>query len=121
MKEHPINDLLKTSLENMGQLVDVNKVIGQVITIDEETIAIPVSKVVCGYGIGGADIKNSKKYDLESSSELFPFGGASGGGLTLTLQALIVIKNGDVSLIRMEKDNDIAIKAIGAIKDIFKK
>lgn len=121
MKEHPINDLLKISLENIGDLVDVNKVIGEPIILDNEITAIPVSKVVCGYGVGGAELSKNKKYDIETSKELFPFGGASGGGLTITLQALILIKKDDISLVRIEKDNDIAIKAINTIKDIFKK
>ena len=61
MKEHPINEILKTSLENIGDIIDVNKVIGDPIVLPNNAIAIPISKVVCGYGVGGSQFKGKNK------------------------------------------------------------
>ena len=123
MKEHPINDIIKTSLENIGDIVDVNKVVGDPITLPNNVIAIPISKVVCGYGVGGSQFKNknNKVVDIETANEIFPFGGASGGGITITPSALIIIKDNKVRLLNVEKDNDIIPKVLETIKEIVKK
>ena len=125
MKEHPINEILKTSLENIGRLVDVNKVIGEPMILPNEIIAIPVSKVICGYGVGGSQFNNKSKLKnlerVETSEELFPFGGASGGGLTIKPQALILIKKDKIQLMNIDKENDFLNTTIDAIKEIFKK
>ena len=122
MKEHPINDLVKSSLENISSLVDVNKVIGDPMILPNEMVAIPISKVIYGYGVGGSqfDIK-SKKVNTEISSEIYPFGGASGGGLTIKPQAIILIKNDSVKLMNIDKENDFLVQTIDAIKEIIKK
>ena len=123
MKEHPINEILKTSLVNISDLVDANKVIGEPITLPNEMIAIPISKVICGYGVGGSEFngKNKLNYNSETSSEIFPFGGATGGGLTIKPQALIILKKDKIQLMNIDKENSTFTIAIDAIKEIFKK
>lgn len=124
MKEHPINEILKTSLENINIITDVNKVIGEPITLANNVIAIPISKVVCAYGVGGSEFnsKNKEKnFKSETSNELFPFGGGSGGGLTITPTALIIIKDDNIKLLNIEKENDIFPRLIDTIKEIIKK
>ena len=61
MKEHPINEILKTSLQNIEGMVNANKIIGEPIKIAENTIAIPISRVICGYGVGGSQFNSNKK------------------------------------------------------------
>ena len=124
MKEHPINEILRTSLENINIITDVNKVIGEPITLANNVIAIPISKVVCAYGVGGSEFnsKNKEKnFKSETSNELFPFGGGSGGGLTITPTALIIIKDDKIKLLNIEKENDIFPRLIDTIKEIIKK
>lgn len=123
MKEHPINEILKTSLVNISDLVDANKVIGEPITLPNEMIAIPISKVVCGYGVGGSEFKGKKNLDFnsETSSEIYPFGGATGGGLTIKPQALILLKKDKIQLMNIDKENSNFSVVIDAIKEIFKK
>ena len=120
MKENPINDIIKTSLENMGIMINVNKVIGEPILLPNNAIAIPISKVVCGYGAAGSEYDNNKK-KYETSKELYPFGGGSGGGLTMTPTALIIIKDDKVKLLSIEKENDLLDKVVDLVKDIIKK
>ena len=122
MKEHPINEILKTSLQNIEGMVNANKIIGEPIKIDENTIAIPISRVICGYGVGGSQFNSNKKNpNLEAANELFPFGGGSGGALTLIPSAFIIINNNEVKLLHLEKDNDIVSKVLDIVKDIVKK
>ena len=106
MKEHPINEILKTSLTNITEIVDAGKIVGEPLKINENTIAIPISKVVCGYGVGGSQFNSSKKNsNIELANEIFPFGGGSGGALTLIPTALIIIQNSEVKLMNFEKEN----------------
>lgn len=123
MKENPINEILKTSIENIGDIVDVNKVVGEPIHLANNIIAIPISKVVCGYGVGGSQFKskNNKVINEETANEIFPFGGASGGGLTITPSALIIIKEDKIQLLNVEKENELLPKILETIKDIIKK
>jgi sporulation protein YtfJ len=122
MKEHPINEILKTSLQNIEGMVDANKIIGEPIKIAENTIAIPISRVICGYGVGGSQFNSNKKnINFEISDELYPFGGGSGGAITLIPSAFIIINNDDVKLLHLEKDNDIVSKVLDIVKDIVKK
>lgn len=118
MKENPINEILKTSLENMSTLTNVNKIVGDPMLLPNDMIAIPISKVVCGYGVGGSEYQNSK---VEASSEIYPFGGGSGGGLTISPIALLIIKDDKIKVVNVEKENDILIKVADVIKDIIKK
>ena len=123
MKEHPINEILRTSLVNISDLVDVNKVIGEPIILPNEMVAIPISKVICGYGVGGSQFnsKEGRIYKSETSEELYPFGGATGGGLTIKPQALILIKKDKIQLMNIDKENTIISSTMDAIKEIFKK
>lgn len=124
MKEHPINEILRTSLSNIGNMVDVSKVIGNPILLPNNQIAIPITKVTCGFGVGGSEFPTNKvdaKQKDEYSEEIFPFGGGSGGGISINPMALIVIHNDKIKLLKIEKDNPIFDKAIETIQDIIKK
>ena len=53
--EHPIGDLMQTTLENIKDMVDVNTVIGEPIPTGGGATIIPVSKVTFGFVAGGGD------------------------------------------------------------------
>ncbi len=124
MKEHPINEILRTSLENIGQMVDTNKVVGEPIILPNNVMAIPISRVVCGYGVGGSEFATNNKNKIEKTeiaNEIFPFGGGSGGGLTITPTAFIIIKDENINIMNIEKENELFIKLFEAVKDMIKK
>lgn len=122
MKENPISEILRTSLENIGHMVDANKVVGEPIVLPNNSIAIPISKVICGYGVGGSEITNkNKNVKNEFSNDIFPFGGGSGGGLTITPTAFIIIQENNIKIMNVEKKNDVVYKLFDAFKDMIKK
>lgn len=122
MKEHPINEILKTSLENIDELVNTNKAFGEPIVLPDDVIVIPVSKVIYGYGVGGSQFnKKPSNTKSEIAEDIYPFGGGSGGGVTINPTALIIIKGENIKMLSIEKDSDILPKLIDSIKEMFKK
>lgn len=98
MSDHPINDLMATSMEKIKEMVDVNTIIGDPITAPDGTMIIPVSKVSFGFASGGSD--------LPTKVERQTFGGAGGAGITLQPLAFLVVSNGDVKLLSMTNGDD---------------
>ena len=123
IKENPINDLLDISLENIGRMIDINKVIGTPMRVDENNIVIPISRVSFGFAAGGSEFapnSGSKAYDLELSEELFPFGGGSGGGINIAPIAFLKISNGNMEVLNVNKDAGIIEKLFDVAKDFLK-
>ena len=76
--EQNIAGLLGTAMEKLGDMVQVNTVIGQPIFAGDTTI-IPISKVSLGFVAGGGEYGNKDK-TLPTEPA---FGGGSGGGLSV--------------------------------------
>ena len=87
-------NMLQDTISKIREMVDVNNVIGEPITVDGVTI-IPVSKVSVGFGGGGSDFvsKNANKLDNH------PFGGGAGGGVSVTPIAFLIVKEGNVRML----------------------
>lgn len=122
IKENPIHDLLDVSLANIGRMVDINKVIGTPMRVDDNSLVIPISRVTFGFGAGGSEFttKNATKaYDLELSEELFPFGGGSGGGVNIAPVAFLKISDGKMEILNVNKDVGIADKLFDIAKEFL--
>ena len=103
-------------------MVDINKVIGTPLRVDENNMIIPISRVTFGFGAGGSEFTSksgTKAYDLELSEELFPFGGGSGGGINIAPVAFLKINNGNMEILNVNKDHGILEKMIEVAKDFL--
>ena len=85
-------NMLQDTISKIREMVDVNNVIGEPITVDGVTI-IPVSKVSVGFGGGGSDFAKNA-----SAGEL-PFGGGVGGGVKVSPIAFLIVKDGTVRML----------------------
>ena len=85
-------NMLQDTISKIREMVDVNNVIGEPITVGDVSI-IPVSKVSVGFGGGGSDFvsKNPAKQDT-------PFGGGVGGGVKVTPICFLIVKDGAVRM-----------------------
>lgn len=90
---NPLNDLLKTTMDHLRGVTDVNTIIGAPIQVDGVTL-IPVSKLSVGVGGGGTEF-STKKQTADQSN----FGGGSGAGAKLEPVAFLVVQNGGVKLL----------------------
>ena len=125
MDEHPIQGLMKTAMENIKEMVDVNTIIGDPIETQDGNVIIPISRVCFGFAAGGSEFENSedKNSSKDNSSDL-PFGGGSGGGVTVQPVAFLVVGNGQVRMLPVDRNAmfdrllDMAPQLINQLQDM---
>ena len=83
-KERPLNDLMRSTMEKIHEMVDTNTIVGEPINTPDGVTLIPISKVSFGFGSGGGDYGNTKQN----------FGGGSGAGVKIAPVAFLVIRDG---------------------------
>ena len=105
-------NFLKTSLEKIGNLIDINKTIGNPIVVEGKVI-IPISEVKLCYLSGGTEY-NSKQ------TQEFPFGGISGGNIVVRPSGFVVISDDKVEALTF-KEKSIIEKIIEEIPTILNK
>ena len=95
-----LNDVIRTSLENIKSMVDANTVIGTPINTANGTTIVPVSKIFFGFASGGIDYVG-KKATVPSDKQ--NFGGGGGSGLTVTPVAFLILSpEGGVEVVNIE-------------------
>ncbi len=109
MKETPINKIMEGTIEKMRSMVDTSTIIGEPIVAGDVTL-IPVSKVSYGFGSGGTDLPSKQSNDL--------FGGGSGGGMSISPVAFIVIENGKCRMMQISNYTSSADRAIAMIPEL---
>ena len=112
--EHPIGNLMDTTMKKIKEMVDVNTIVGEPISSPDGTLIIPVSKVSYGFAAGGSDLP-TKKENKDC------FGGGSGAGVTIQPVAFLAVYKGDVKLIPVEKFEGAFDRIVGMIPDMIDK
>jgi len=113
--DHPIHSLMKISLENIKDMVDVDTIVGQPISSTHGTTIIPISKVKFGFASGGTDQKGNENTQA-------PFGGGSGGTVSITpIAFLVVTKEDDIKVLSLEHQTHIYEKLIDFVPEIMSK
>lgn len=109
--EHPIGNLMDSTMDKIKEMIDVNTIVGEPITAADGTLVIPVSKVSYGFAAGGSDLP-TKKENKDC------FGGGSGAGVTIQPVAFLTVYQGDVHLISVDNSECGADKLLGIIPDV---
>lgn len=112
MKETPVNRIMESTLDKMREMVDVSTIIGEPMVTGDTTL-IPVSKVSYGFTSGGTDLPSKQNNEL--------FGGAGGGGITITPVAFIVIQDGKCRMMQINNYTSSADRAIAMIPELVDK
>ena len=121
MAELPLSEVIKTSLENIKKVLDANTVIGEPITVLDDTAIIPISKISVGFASAGAEYSGKK--ELKSKN----FGGGGGTGVTMTPVCFIVVnRNGEVKMLNVESNsgyngNEGYVGIVNAVDELINK
>ena len=81
----PLNDLLRSTMDKVREMVDTNTIVGQPIQTADGVTLIPISRVSFGFGGGGGDYGKVQPQN---------FGGGAGAGVKIDPVAFLVIKDG---------------------------
>lgn len=108
MGNHPIENIMQTTMENIRSMVDVNTIVGDTVVMGDGTVIIPISKVSFGFVSGGGEYgpgngdsgQDRKQGDQQGRSSEFPFAGGAGAGVCISPMAFLVVNSaGDVNLL----------------------
>lgn len=96
--ENKLEEIIRTSLENIRSMIDANTVIGNPISTSNGVTIIPISKVSVGYASGGLDFNGKDKpANLPQN-----FGGGGGTGVSINPVGFLVVKNdGSIEMINV--------------------
>ena len=107
MMNNQIVDLLNISIAGINDIANVNVVIGDPLTLANKMV-VPVAKVKCSFASGGMD----QKYHKANEKDPYPFGGATGGIMSITPVAFLVFSNDDVKLLHLDENSHLYEKLI---------
>jgi sporulation protein YtfJ len=108
---------MKTAMESIKEMVDVNTVVGDAVETNDGTVIIPVSQVACGFAAGGGE------YEFDNGSgkgQDIPFGGGSGAGVSVKPVGFLVVRMNDVRLLSVN-GNSLAERVVDLAPQILNK
>ena len=126
MSEHPIQGLMRTAMDSIQDMVDVNTIIGEPIEASDNVMIIPISRVCFSFAAGGSEFNSEtldeykKKEKEEEMQYKLPFGGGSGAGVSIKPVAFLVINNENIRLMPMEYVSTVD-KALDYIPELVEK
>ena len=98
--KHPIENIMRTTMENIRDMVDVDTVIGEPILTQDGSTVIPVSRVSFGFVAGGGEYHcGSRCRAPAEDGDRLPFGGGTGAGVTLQPMGFLVTNQNSVRLL----------------------
>lgn len=137
MSDHPIQGLMTTAMESLKEMIDVNTIIGDPVETPDGSVILTVSKVGFGFAAGGSEfVLDSAKGGSggsggsggQSGGSQHPFGGGSGGGVSITPIAFLIVSSHGVKMLHLdesthlyEKILDLAPQAVDKIQQMMAK
>jgi sporulation protein YtfJ len=109
MPEHPIEGLMKTTMESLKEMVNVNTILGDPVETPDGNVIVPVSRVTFGFAAGGSEFNGvnggtrEKKGEEEKQDDM-PFGGGSGAGITVNPVAFLVVGKDQTKLLPVDSN-----------------
>jgi sporulation protein YtfJ len=131
MVEHPIQGLMKTAMENIKEMVDVNTIVGDPVETPDGSVIMPISKVGFGFAAGGSEFgaedltnsgssgsPNGNRHDGANAQVSLPFGGGSGGGVSITPIAFLVVGKQGVKIVPLDNQTHLLERLIDSAPSV---
>lgn len=96
MSNHPIDGLMSTAMQNIKEMVDVDTIVGAPVEAPDGSVIIPISRVAFGFAAGGSEF-GKKENEADAM-----FGGGSGGGVSISPVAFMVVGQGQIKLLPID-------------------
>ncbi|AYB45220.1 GerW family sporulation protein [Paenibacillus lautus] len=121
MAEHPIQGLMQTAMENIKGMVDVNTIVGDPVNTPDGSVILPISKVAFGFAAGGSDYNveaggthHNTATGTHTDHSALPFGGGSGGGVSIRPIAFLVVGKEGVHIVPLDNQTHLFERIIDA-------
>ncbi len=101
LSRHPIEGLMKTAMESIKGMIDVNTVVGSPVSTQDGTTIIPISRVSFGFAAGGGEFWRPDRTGA-SPAGARPFGGGSGAGVSVRPMGFLVQRGDAVRMLSVE-------------------
>jgi sporulation protein YtfJ len=117
---------MKSAMDSIQNMVDVNTIIGEPIETSNNMVIIPISKVSFGFAAGGSEFKGEtvdeyRKRDKEEQIQYrLPFGGGSGATVSITPVAFVVVSQDSIKLMPVEHASTID-KLLDYVPDLMER
>jgi len=129
LREHPIAGLMRTAMDSIRQMVDVNTVVGRPVEAPDGSVVIPISRVSLGFAAGGGDHgqrqeeggrpvgrngrqgggevgggtgRGGQTGQVEADEIARAFAGGSGAGVSVQPVGFLVVGQGTVRLLTVD-------------------
>jgi sporulation protein YtfJ len=115
-------------MESLKQMIDVNTIIGDPVETPDGSVILTVSKVGFGFAAGGSEFQSGGASGSgEQGSSSHPFGGGSGGGVSITPIAFLIVNSQGVKMVHLDESThlyekllDLAPQAVEKIQSMLK-
>lgn len=126
MAEHPIQGLMKVAMENIKEMVDVNTIVGDPVETPDGSVIMPISKVGFGFAAGGSEFygdidEAGNAGDSNNATVMLPFGGGSGGGVSITPIAFLVVGKQGVKVVPLDNQTHLYERLIDSAPQVVEK
>lgn len=138
MADHPIEGLMKTAMESIKEMVDVNTIVGDPVETPDGSVIIPVSRVACGFAAGGGEFEATGGGQQDQQAQggggqqggngtALPFGGGSGAGVSVQPVGFLVVGHGQTRLLPVDGNAvvdriiDVAPQLMSQVQNMFRK
>ncbi|MGY4689218.1 GerW family sporulation protein [Salibacterium sp. K-3] len=118
MTDHPIQGLMRTAMENLKEMVDVNTIVGDPVETPDGSVIIPVTKVGFGFAAGGSEFYGRER--SETALE-HPFGGGSGGGVSITPIAFLIVGSKGINMVHLDENTHLYEKLLEFTPQVVEK
>lgn len=108
--QQPVESLMKTTMENIKNMIDVNTVVGDAVETKDGTVIVPVSRVSFAFVAGGGEYpagqdNQGNTQDGDGQGAKMPFAGGSGAGVTVQPIGFLATTNGQLKVLPVNYNN----------------
>lgn len=128
MSTNQIEGLVGVSLGQIKEMLGINTIVGEPIHTPSGDTILPISRVGVGFVAGGSELRMEHDGEREhqhqqgvSSSHQMPFGGGSGGGVSITPIAFLVVGMQGVKVVPLDNQTHLLDKVIDSAPAIIDK